>query len=267
MNMNTKFLAVTVVCAGLMLGACSGGSSGEGIRIEVQAVARSSTEAAKSETESVTFRRADGMKVELLLGMINLVPVELQLCETSVALMLRRLMAPLNPIAAVYAHGDDHGEASEGPVDVLTGLVTDLGTLSAEPGRYCGIVVELQPGAAEAAKHGAELDETMTGVGVNVAPCYYPSTVGMSDEEAAAVHDHHCIQVRTLVEPLSVTLPLAEPVTLDSANRELQVTIATWYETWFDGVDFDLLTTDATQQALLADNVAASLQIVEDIAE
>ncbi len=267
MNMNKTFLAVTAVCAGLMLGACSDGSSDEGIRIEVQAVARSSAVAAKNETESVTFRRADGMKVELLLGRINLVPVELQLCETSVAPMLKRLMAPLNPIAAAYAHGDDHGEEAEGPVDALTGLVTDLGTLSAEPGRYCGIVVELQPGVAKVAKHGAELDETMTGVGVNVAPCYYPSTVGMSDEEAAAVHDHHCIQVRTLDRPLRVTLPLAEPVTFDSANRELQVTIATWYETWFEGVDFDLLKTDTEQQTLLAENVAASLQLVEGMSE
>ncbi|MDP9141642.1 MAG: hypothetical protein M3O62_12720 [Pseudomonadota bacterium] len=267
--MNNKLMMVTAVSAALMMGACSkNGSNEEGIEVGVKALALSSTaaDAAKNDAESVTFRRSDGMKVELLLGMINLVPVELQLCETSLAMMLKRLMAPLSPIGAAYAHGGSHGEGPEGAVDVLASEPTDLGTLTAEPGRYCGIVVELQPGAAEAAKHGAPLDESMTGVGVNVAPCYYASTVGLSDEEAAVVQDHHCIQVRTLVEPLRVTVPLVEPVTLDAANTELQITVAAWYETWFDGVDFDLLETDAEQQTLLADNVAGSLQVLaEDV--
>ncbi len=271
MNMNKQLFVATAVSVALMMGACSkDGSREEGIEVGVKALALSSsaaTDAAKNDAESVTFRRADGMKVDLLLGMINLVPVELQLCETSVALMLKRLMAPLNPIGAAYAHGGSHGEGPEGAVSVLASEPTDLGTLTAVPGRYCGIVVELQPGAAGVAKHGAPLDETMTGVGVNVAPCYYPSTVGMSDDEAAAVHDHHCIQVRTLAEPLRVTVPLAEPVTLDAVNTELQIIVATWYETWFEGIDFDLLKTDAGQQALLADNVAASLQVLAEDAE
>ena len=272
--MNFKHIPLAALLL-LLLGACdSTGSRSDGIEVAIKALpigaahdhddghhARQAT--AKHSSDSyVTFRRGDGMKIDLQLGLVNLVPVELQRCD-SLAARLRRGLAPLSPLASAYAHAGHDGEAPEAAISVVEGQETSLGTLIAGAGRYCGLVVELRPGTA-AAKHGGGLDTTLDGVAVNVAPCYYPTTVGMSDEEAAAVTAHSCIQAKAQRATRRLTLPFADAVVLDAANMDLNVTVATHYEEWFEDIDFAALKDDAAQQARLADNVVASLQAWTD---
>lgn len=269
--MNIKHLVVAATA--LALSACGGsGSTRDGIDVDVIGIAQgaapgeSKSAAAESRRAEIkTFRRGDGLRIDLQLGLLNLVPVELQPCSALTRLFER--LAPLNPLASAYAHGGHAGgEAPEGALDVMEadGTAFDLGRLPAGPGRYCGIVVELQPGAGTPPKHGGDLDTGMGGTLVNVAPCYFPGTESLSDEEAAAASSHHCIQAKVMTAARSVTLPFAEPVTLDAGNRSLGVTVVSHYEAWFEGIDFDLLATDAAQQALLLDNAAAALEALTE---
>ncbi len=265
--------AVALVVAGLS--ACSpSGSSEEGIHAQVVAVAQGTTPPHAHEhafTDGAatpkhtapsfkTFRRGDGMKIDLQLGLLNLMPVELQSCGVSVSGLLDTLGGLL--VGKAHAHAGHGGEAPAGAINVVAedGTEFDLGSLLAGPGRYCGLVVALQPGmAAVTPKHGDGLDTDMSGTSVNVAPCYYTTTVGMTDEEAAAETEHLCIQARFQGPARTVSLPFA-PVTLDHANRHLRVTVTTHYESWFDDIDMTLLAEDADQQRRLAENVEASLE-------
>jgi hypothetical protein len=272
MNFQRIFLAAFVFAA---LAACdSTGSRSDGIEVAVTAVPvgaahdhddghHAKQAPAKHSSESyVTFRRGDGMKIDLQLGLVNLVPVELQGCDSLTA-RLRRGLAPLSPLSVAYAHAGHDGEAPEGAISVVGGHETSLGTLIAGSGRYCGIVVELRPGTA-AGKHGGGLDTTLNGVAVNVAPCYYPTTVGLSDEEAAVVTAHSCIQASAQRATRRLTLSFPVPAVLDAANMDLNVTVAAYYEAWFEDIDFAAMPEDETQQAVLADNVVASLQAWTD---
>jgi hypothetical protein len=247
-----------VALAVAVLAACdSTGSRTDGIEVAIKATPIGAAHNHKDDAQHgkttgtthsndsyVTFRRGDGMKIDLQLGLVNLVPVELQHCDSLVA-WLRRSLGPFNPLSSAYAHAGH------------------VGTLTAGPGRYCGIVLELRPGAA-AAKHGGGLDTTLDGVAVNVAPCYYPTTAGLSDADAAAVTAHSCIQAKAQRSTRRISLPFPAPAVLDAANTDLSVTVAVHYEEWFEDVDFDLLASDATQQSRLADNVVASLQTWTD---
>lgn len=252
-------LAVTALATVATLGACSG-SSREGI--ETTIIAKGLGSAGADTTESVSFRRSDGLRIDLELGLVNLVPIELQSCSTPVAL-LRTLGEQLNPLAAAYAHGGETGTTVAGPLSVTEGVNADLGSLIARPGQYCGLVVELQPAGDSIAKHG-EIDETLTGASLNVAPCYYAGTVGVSDAEAAAASAHSCTQAKYTGAAKRFTLAFPEPVTLDGDHRALALTIAARYEEWFDGIDLPTLATDAAQQETLAANVIRSLQVVTE---
>jgi hypothetical protein len=258
--MNIRHLSLAI--AATSLAACSG-SSREGIEAHVSAVAESSVAAAKVRTKEghtiKSFRRADGLRIDLQLGLFNLAPIALEPCDGNVARWLERL----NPIGTAVAHGAGE-ELPASLVDVMDeeGTVFELGAVAAEPGTYCGLVVEIQPGEAVEAKHGGALDESMAGALVNVAPCYYPGTEGLSDEAAAAATAHHCVQAKVLGEERALTLPLATPVTLDADRRNVALTVAARYETWFDDLDMDLLATDAAQQVKLGDNVAAAMHVI-----
>lgn len=257
--MNIRIL-IAAGAAATVLAACTGGSSTEGIEAIVSAIPQATRTLAADEHE-VTFRRGDGLRIDLQLGLFNLVPTELEPCGADLARLLRRL----DPIGTASAHG-----AGEELPATLVSVVGDevaagfgLGEIGAEPGTYCALVVEIQPGGAEEGKHGGTLDESMDGALVNVAPCYYPGTDSdeVSDADALAATEHHCIQAKALGEERAVRLPFAHPVTLDRDHRTLGLTVFARYEKWFDGLDFETLATDADQQALLADNVAAALQV------
>lgn len=269
MNFKRIFLAALLLSP---LAACdSTGSRTDGIEVAVKAIpvgaahehghSDEKTTAKHSSASYVTFRRSDGMKIDLQLGLVNVLPVELQRCDSLTA-RLRRGLAPLIPLSSAYAHAGHDGVAPEGAIDVVEGREVSLGTLIAGPGRYCGIVVDLRPGAA--AKHGGELDTSLDGVAVNVAPCYYPTTVGLPDALADLVIHHRCIQAKAQRTARRATLPFAGPVLLDADSRDLNVTVATHYEEWFENIDFDALPSDESQQALLADNVVNSLQAWTD---
>ena len=257
-------LGTLLLGAGLVAACSDTGSRSDGISVTLKAQpvgtphAHDDSHAKHSNPDYVTFRRSDGVKVDLQLGLLNLVPVELQRCEATVAQRLQPLLDALNPVGAAQAHAGHGGEAPEGAVNVVATEPTGLGTLVASAGTYCGVVVELQPGAA--AKHGDGLDTGLEGVSVNVSPCYYPTTAGLSDAEAAAVTEHACIQAKAGAAARRVTLPFAEPVPLGAEDMALEITIATRYEEWFENVDFDALANSAGQQALLVDNIVASLQ-------
>ncbi|HEY1076739.1 MAG TPA: MbnP family copper-binding protein [Fontimonas sp.] len=261
--------ASLLALAALGLAACSDdGSRQQGIEVSLTATPVGTAhahddEAAKHSEESyVTFRRADGTRIDLQLGLLNLVPVELVACEATVSARLLDLGARLNPIATAQAHAGHEGEAPEGFVSVVGGDASDLGSLVAMPGEYCALVVELQPGGVEAGKHGDSLDTSMSGAAVNVAPCYYPGTVGLSDADALAATAHSCIQAKYSGEARRVTLNFAKPLTLDGSHRQASLDLVVRYEDWFEGVDFTKLASDAAQQAKVADNVAASLHVV-----
>lgn len=260
---------VLAASAAFLLSACSGnGSSEPGIEVSLKAQVQGTPHhdhGGGAPATTAVFRRDDGMKIELELGLLNLVPIELQKCGTSVS--AARLLDALNPIGSALAHaGEDHGgEPPEGAVSVIPsdGGEFDLGTLAAAPGRYCGVVVELQPGAAGAVpKHGDELDVDMTNTLVNVAPCYYNGTQDLSDAQALAASAHSCVQVKVQTAARRLTLPFAAPVTLDGGNKSLALSVVTRYEEWFNGVDFATLAGNSLEQAKLLDNIAASLYVV-----
>ncbi|WP_341916799.1 MbnP family copper-binding protein [Hydrocarboniphaga effusa] len=275
---NTLRAGAIACFAVLGLNACSDtGEREEGISIAVKATplatahthghdAADAAIAKHSEAAYATFRRSDGVRIDLQLGLLNLVPIELEACPSSAAARLLQVARQLSPIASAQAHAGHDGEAPEGAISVTQGEDTDLGTLIAAPGRYCALIVELQPGAAakNIAKHGDELDASLAGASINVAPCYYPATVGLSDAEANAATAHACTQAKYTGEARRVRLPLMTPITLGADQRAADLTIAVRFEEWFEGVDFATLSGSATQQARVADNVAASLQLVSN---
>lgn len=262
MNIRHTLAALT---AALTLAACGGGSSEPGIEISLRAQAQGTPQAgdgiAAAAGPRTVFRRADGMKIELELGLLNLVPVELRRCETLDAAALLRA---LDPLGNAWAHGGHTGSAPAGALSITETGEVDLGTLSAEPGRYCALVVELQPGTGVPAKHGGALDTDMSGTVLNVAPCYYEGSQNLSDAEAAAFTSHRCLQAKVKTAARRVVLPLATPVTLDDERRALALSVVTRHEEWFDGIDFTALAGSAAEQARLLDNVAASLYAVTE---
>ena len=252
--------AVLALSLSLGLSACSSGEREEGITVELSAVPLSTahhhddaTEVKHSGEEYATFRRSDGMRIDLEEGLLNLVPLELVECQTITA-QLQRWMAALSPISAAYAHGDGGGEAPEAVASVVEGEATDLGTLTAAPGQYCGVVLALQPGSS------GDLEAAIAHAG----PCYYPGTQSLSDEQAEAAGAHECIEVTVPAPTRQIRLNFTSPVTLDSDHRHLALTIAMRYEEWFDGLDMSILANDSTQQSAFIDNVAASMQVLTE---
>lgn len=260
MKFTLASVAVLATCG--VLAGCSSGSEQEGVTVTLSAVAKGTAEphlddpagAKQGGSEIKTFRRGDGMRIDLDAGLLSLVPVALQRCDGSSASLGDRLDA-LSPLAAAWAHGGG-GETPAGAINVVKedGTVFDLGSLLPAPGEYCGVQVERVPG----------VDETFGGYSVVVGPCYYPGTVGLGDVEADAVEDHSCVEVQAGTEVRSFTLPFTWPVTLDAANRELSLTVVVRYEEWFDGIDMVTLVSDPAQQQRLLDNIAETMHVLTD---
>lgn len=264
--MKFKLFTAALLIGGL-LGGCDGSSQG-GMHAEIIAKALSSNAADDGADEKV-FRRSDGMRIDLLLGLVSVAPVELQSCDGELVATLKRVTLALNPIATAQAHAVETAEGAT-VIDVMDqGASFDMGELTAKPGTYCGIVLALVPGPSNAAassaavpKHGDALDESMAGASINVAPCYYDDTQSLSDAAAAAATSHHCLQAKYTGATRQFTVKFPAPVTLDSAHRHLPLQLVTRYEEWFDGVDMSLLASDSSQQAALADKVVQSIQAV-----
>jgi len=263
-------LSAALACSAIsLLAACGGSGSREaGYEARVDAIAIGAkaghmTAGTELAHELKAFRRADGLRIELQLGLINLAPVELVACNGASA-KLDTLLAQLSPLGTAYAHSDHIGTPPAGPVNTAAGDGErfDLGAIVAEPGTYCGLTVELAPETATVAKHG-DIDADLNGYALNVAACYYPATVGLSDTDAAAVTDHQCVQTRAGTAYRHFTLPFAEPLTLSAQQRSVELTVVSRYEEWFDGIDMSLIEGDAIQQARLMDNIVAAAHVVE----
>lgn len=258
--------------AALALSACGSGDSRDGIEAEVIAVHHThdaDTTAKHSTSNYKTFRREDGMRIDLQRGLLSLSPVALEPCGVDLAALGRRALDAVLP-AAAYAHG---GETHAGGIvdvvepDLLT--VVDLGALPALPGDYCGLVVELlpAPAGAQIETHDGALD--IGGRSAIVAPCYYPNTVGVAElpaertDDNAALFEHQCIHAAYAGVALRRTLSFAEPLHLDGAHRHLELTLAAVYDRWFESVAMNRLATDSEEQARFAQQVLDTLQIHE----
>lgn len=231
----------------LALAACSDDGSVEtGIEATLAAMPVASRVNPASQAGLKRFRRNDGMVIELQLGLVNLVPVSLERCPDELA-AAGRWLRQLSPLGQAVAHAGHSGEAPEGALDALAvdASTIELGSLTASAGTYCGLRIELQPGTAATKSgdepHDGELMTGLDGVGLNVSPCYYPSTVGLSDAEALAVSEHACVQATTVTEPVAVSLPFSAPLTLDADRRSVALTVVSRYEEWFDGIDLSVL--------------------------
>ncbi len=250
---------VVLLSSALGVGCDSGGSSEPGIQTTIKAVAQSGRPHAETgedaRLDKLIFRRSDGTKIELQVGLLNLVPIELNHCESTAGLSVRPLLDALNPVATAYAHGGIDGSAPAGAISVAD-EEAELGRLSAAPGRYCGLVVEIRTSSVP--------DTGLSNAAISVSPCYYAGAIGLSDEEAEAVTAHHCILSKFSIVPYRFTLPFGSAVTLDSAKRQLDLTVLVRYEEWFDGLDFELLKADPEEQARLRDNIAAAMHVVTD---
>lgn len=265
--MLNQSLLAAVAASLLVLGlsACSdSGSTESGIEAKLAAMPMGGRVNPGSQTGLKRFRRSDGMVIELQLGLANLVPVALEACgfETAVS---KHWLQQLSPLGQAIAHAGHSGQAPAGALDALAADAStiDLGSLVAGAGTYCGVTVELQPGTAETpTKHGDALVAGLDGVALNMSPCYYPSTVGLSDADALAATEHECVQTTAVSAPVSVTLPFAQPVTLDADRRRVDVTVVARYEEWFEGIDLTVLETSTEAQQQLVDNVLSALHVV-----
>ncbi len=275
--LNRALGASLLLSLGLMAGCSSSGTSEEGLTAQITALplgkahpheddahahALGEAIAKHSAPTYHRFRRADGMKIDLQLGLLNLVPVALQPCETTVSQRLGEWLAPFSPLGTAIAHAGHAGEAPEGAFDVLGIDGTGLGSLPVMPGAYCGVVLELRPVAVATAKHGGELDTSLDGFAASVSPCYYDTTVGLSDADAEAVTEHSCLNppAKLGTQVRSFTVPFAEPVLLDAQHRTLDLRLMVRYEEWFDGVDLPTLASSSAEQNRVLDNIEGSLQ-------
>lgn len=258
-----------LVASALLLGACGSGDTTDGIEVGVAATHHTHDAAltAKHSTPHYkSFRRADGMRIDLQRGLLSLSPVALEPCGVDVAALARKALDAVVP--AAQAHGG--ATHAGGIVDVIApdlSTVVDLGALPAQPGDYCGLVVELLPAprGTQIGTHDGVLD--LSGQSVVVAPCYYPNTVGVAElpqersDDNAALFEHDCIDAAYAGPALRSTLAFDRPVHLDGAHRQLAVTLGVVYDRWFEGVAMDRLADDADEQARLAQQVLGALRI------
>ncbi|QHS11019.1 hypothetical protein [Sinimarinibacterium sp. NLF-5-8] len=295
--MRHSFQLTLLAASALTLAACdSTGSRFDGIVATVNAVpvgttahdhdpaSRARVEAKHGGDSFVTFYRADGLKIDLQQGLISLAPIELTRCQT-LSTSLTRWLDQISPLASAQAHAGHDDPTPEGAINVVTDHDTDLGTLRPQPGDYCGINIMLRalPDTAhddDAAPHSARASAKHGGIDhssggdpgtptVRLSPCYYPSTIGMTSEEAASVTEHHCIDVEVELPVHDIQrafTPFPEgAVTLDADNTDLAVTLGVQYEDWFNGVDFEQLSTEnPNARAQLASNIVESIQVWTD---
>ena len=271
----TALLNITLASGALLLSAClDSGSSETGSRVQVTAISESQSAASKSEsgestehTEIRSFRRSDGMRIDLQVGLANVVPVELVPC-TSIASLLQDAAGAIvaSVIGNAWAHaGENHED------DVEIGYVNALnvhepvliGVLSPAAGNYCGIKLALDNGAA-ASKHGGEVDRTLHNVAVNVAPCYFHNTASLTDEEfAAGDYDtsHSCIQSKIASDLANLTLSFEQPLKISSEQKEWRLELAVDYEEWFDGITMGDLESVSSEQQKLLNNIRQSVRL------
>ena len=260
-------MLIRTLCLGLVgltLGACdsTSGSIHEGAqaRFSVTAVGASSDEHSKHSSSYVTFRSAEGVRIDLQVGQVNLVPVEIKRC-TSLTTMLESIGQGL--IGAAWAHSGAHeDDEPTALLDALSDEANFIGSLALEVGDYCGIVLAVEPVAAQSA---ASNDSTeLAGHGVNVYPCYFHNTAHLSDEEyAAGGYDtsHSCVQFQAGSDVTTMELDFNQVVSISAERHHLEIGLAAHIDTWFDGVAMDDVASDEDEQARMLSNIRNSIYI------
>lgn len=251
---------IIVISLSALLAACDASVS-SGLLAGIKAVPLAETETAAlggatapdAEVQTKGFRNTEGDYIELQRGLLNLVPVSLERCESA--------WQRLSPLASAHAHGGHDGSAAAGVVDVNRpdGTEFDLGALAPSPGTYCGLRVALQPVVREPADVAIRLQ----GTSVYVAPCTYrnlglPGVPGLP-VDPASVAEEGCLEAILLPARREFVVPISPALTMDASDRIGGLTVAIAYDRWFDGVDVSALPADAEQQARMIDNIVTSM--------
>lgn len=260
MKTNYLLASLSAAAAAVIATACSSGSSSDGLKLTISASAGPTAsfvhpdELNTAADEHIRiFRRADGMRIDMSTGLVNLVPEALIACDTQATLSLHPLLQALNPVSSAQAHGG-HVDGPAGSTDVVpNGISVDLGSLAVRPGSYCQLELAIEPGSAA----------PLSGIGAYTELCYYPDSIGLSDADAAEDGAHSCIEVAAITEHQHIVLELPVPITLDATTRNHAITVVSRFEEWFDGVDMRQLATSSEAQAQWASNIAQALTVVD----
>ena len=145
----------------------------------------------------------------------------------------------------------------EAPTSLGEPLVLDLmesvggaeyaGTMKPPPGRYCGVRVLATPAGADAAGLTSKDQEMVANTVLAEGRVEWAPANGA--------------MLSTLIEgPLLLELFFEEPLVLDRPGVEY-VNIQIDHRTWFDGIDFAVLSSNAVRERV-TDNVRSSLAVV-----
>lgn len=197
------------------------------------------------ESTPAQIRTDMGYRVALDRALLVVGKVELLRCDNFVA-DLWQLFAP----ARANAH------ALDTPTSLGEPLVLDLmesagtpeyaGTLKPPPGRYCGIRIVATPADEDAAGLSNENMEMMQ------------HSVLIAGRVVDTANGEESPLLAQVWEPFDCEMRFDRPLVFDSPILE-NLSIQIDHTSWFDGIDFALLSTDAVQQHI-TENVRSSLR-------
>lgn len=250
--MNKIFL----MALAFFLSACNGDNEIlDAAHVEISAEAEGSEEVGEA---SKIFRRAEGQRIELEAGLVNIVPLALEPCATASARhwMYAALFASVAAmLPAAQAHGSHAITAPPGVFDAVgqaDGAEQSLGSLSVADGSYCALRIAILPVVA-----GGDL----VGKSAAIGPCYYPDSAGLP-AGAATASAHECWLSTLTAGEQDVRLYFASPLVVNGADAEYHSHLRVNYRHWFDGLDMEALRQGETVAlAALLRNVAANVTV------
>jgi hypothetical protein len=231
MTQNITIASLLALISLTGLSACGQEQQTAGLDVQMRATnlgsAMAKTVSSKHEADPTTqtFLRAEGQRIDLQRGFLNLLPLALEPCAASAVFSPADLLG-----STAWAHGDEHGaDATIIDISQPQGTQWPLGSLAPEPGRYCGLRVRLVPvRSPDAAPDHVD----MSGQALHVAPCYFQDSA-----EDPASTAHYCFRIGLGGTVQEVVLPLEEPLALDGSEpRTAELLVEIRYEGWFDGL-------------------------------
>ena len=186
-----------------------------------------------------------GYRVALQRALLVIGRVELLRCDNFVA-DLRQLFAPARARAHVLDTPTSLGEPLVLDLMESAGTPEYAGTLKPPPGRYCGVRLLAMPADSDAAGLTDENSEMMQ-QSILIAGRVIDETSGEESLLLARIGDVFECEMR-FDRPLVFDRPILEKLSIQIDHTS-----------WFDGIDFALLSTDAVQQQI-TENVRSSLR-------